>query len=698
MPIFIGPMSKNIVDTAIQFQKINKSSEIVFIPSRRQIEYNGGYVNNWTTKDFVRYVKSKNSAIKIQRDHGGPSQGLLDDDGYESLSEDIKYMDIIHIDPWKKYTLLHEGIGHTIKMLKYCHSLNPTLLYEIGTEESIRYFTVEEIETLIIAIKQNVSTELYKQIKYVVIQCGTNLCERKNTGNFDNLRLKQMLDLVYSYGFEAKEHNGDWVSKKIYDEKKKHGIKNINIAPELGEIETSVILDTINEEEYELLFNLCYTSNKWKKWVNTSFDPFKNKKETILISCHYIFSSKEFQEIKSKYINIDSKIQEKIYDKLLELYNIYTIRKECVLCFKNNFAEYFKNDLISTLSLGFNKIQEEARWMPFNLYVCNYCNTIQNKYLGNLDIIYSNNHIDTFGQTKNEMQTKFCKFITTHNNIDGIIEIGACHGSLAREILEDINTEYYIIEPSFTGDRSGLHVINNYIENENISHINANTFIMSNLFEHLYKPMQLLEQLQNTPNIKYIYINHPDFEHNVRNNTYVVLNCEHTFYLEHNVLINYFLKYGFKLKKQDNYKNHTIMFIFERIEPIVVEESTLINTYSIRDIDHFFNTMTKTINYLNNYMKDTTKKYYIWPASAHSISLFTNGLDYTRLDGMLDNSPNKVGKYLYGYNLLCSSFEEKIKTTDENICIIISGAGSYIDEIVINNSKITFIKTNDLNT
>ena len=34
------------------------------------------------------------------------------------------------------------------------------------------------------------------------------------------------------------------------------------------------------------------------------------------------------------------------------------------------------------------------------------------------------------------------------------------------------------------------------------------------------------------------------------------------------------------------------------------------------------------------------KKFYIWPCSTHSITLFQYGLDYTKLDGILDNSPN----------------------------------------------------------
>ena len=56
--IFLGPMSKNIVDTVIEYSNAF-NLPFTFIPSRRQVEYNGGYVNNWTTEEFVRYVKNK---------------------------------------------------------------------------------------------------------------------------------------------------------------------------------------------------------------------------------------------------------------------------------------------------------------------------------------------------------------------------------------------------------------------------------------------------------------------------------------------------------------------------------------------------------------------------------------------------------------------------------------------------------------
>ena len=107
MKYFIGPMSKNVVDSVIEYN----SSEIGFIPSRRQVDYNGGYVNNWTTGEFATYV---NGRVPIERAHGGVGQGYKYDNGMESFTHDSKYFDIIHIDPWKKYQDFNEGLQETI--------------------------------------------------------------------------------------------------------------------------------------------------------------------------------------------------------------------------------------------------------------------------------------------------------------------------------------------------------------------------------------------------------------------------------------------------------------------------------------------------------------------------------------------------------------------------------------------------------
>ena len=100
---FVGPMSKNVVDAVLEYNSEKKDFQIGFIPSRRQVDYCNGYVNNWTTETFAQYVKLNNNSTIVQRDHGGPGQGFFKDDGKESFESDARWFDIIHIDPWKEY-------------------------------------------------------------------------------------------------------------------------------------------------------------------------------------------------------------------------------------------------------------------------------------------------------------------------------------------------------------------------------------------------------------------------------------------------------------------------------------------------------------------------------------------------------------------------------------------------------------------
>lgn len=700
MSFFLGPMSKNIVDAIIDFSLKHPWQNVVFIPSRRQVDFTGGYVNDWTTETFVKYVKQRNPLILIERDHGGPGQGLNDDDGYESLAEDAKYMDIIHIDPWKKYSGLEEGIDWTVKMIEFCVERNSKLEFEIGTEEAIRKFTTSELEHIITSVKSKLSEEIFKKIKYVVIQCGTSLSEMKNTGMFDKERLIEMVTLTNKYGLLAKEHNGDWVSKEMVKIKKECDLKYINIAPELAGIESSVILEEIknSKEDYDRIYSLCYNSGKWKKWIAPGFNHELNKDLLILMTLHYLYSSEDFLTVKKKYNDIDQKIHTILYSKLLSFYNVYEVRTECVACRGSQFTPYFENDYTTSLSLGFSDTPSEEVYMPFNVLVCDTCKAVQTKYLGNLSIIYSKNHADYTGSLKLEMRQMFADFITEKNNTNGIMEVGGCDESLSLCLREKIKTTYTIVEPSFTGNSEGITLINDYIENVDITSFPVDTIVMSHIFEHLYKPMEILEKISKSANIKYVYLNHPDFEYNVKNDVYVVLNSEHIYYIEYDVLISYFEKYGFLLEKRYNYDNHSIFLSFKRFtETRLFDEIRLINKNTVKDISNFFRNMQTIVNKLHHIIKETpTKKYYMWPASAHSISLFACGFDTTLLSGLLDNSPNKIGKYLHSYNLYCSSFKEVLENKDPDSCVIVGGAGNYIKDIIIDNPIIQFIKITDL--
>jgi hypothetical protein len=318
---FIGPMSKNVVDTIIEFCN-ETGNNIGLIPSRRQVEWDGGYVNNWTTSDFSQYVSRKTNKIPLQRDHSGPGQGKYDDGGYVSLVHDCKHLNLIHIDPWKKYSDYVEGLRWTVDMIKVCDAINPGLQYEIGTEEAIRRFEVEDLHRLILDLKLELGASLFSKIKYLVIQSGTSLKGNTQTGQYDKNRLVEMVNLAKKYNLLSKEHNGDYIPVSTIKEKFDLGLDAINIAPEFGLIETQTYLDNIKDENtFNKFWEICYESDKWVKWVNADFNPNKQKEELIKICGHYVLSNPQFlSEIKSQFPDIDEQIKNNIKNKLNSLY------------------------------------------------------------------------------------------------------------------------------------------------------------------------------------------------------------------------------------------------------------------------------------------------------------------------------------------------------------------------------------------
>ena len=308
---FIGPMSKNVVDSIIEVD-----DGFGFIPSRRQVDYNGGYVNSWTTGEFATYV---NGRVPIERDHGGIGQGYKHDDGMESFMHDCRYFDKIHIDPWKEYNDFHKGFLETVDYINFIYLVvgNTKVKFEIGTEESIRRFEVYELEKLLRILEWTLKPEAFENIEYAVVQSGVglDLGKQNNTGTFDSDRLEKMINICKKFGKKSKEHNGDYLSNDEYKVRFDMGLDSINIAPEFGQLETLCYLEEMGEDIDEY-YNICYESKRWEKWVDKDFIPENNKKELIKICGHYVFSDERFLNMKP---NIDDKIKTVIKNKLRRL-------------------------------------------------------------------------------------------------------------------------------------------------------------------------------------------------------------------------------------------------------------------------------------------------------------------------------------------------------------------------------------------
>ena len=214
----VGPMSKNVVDSTIEIaNKFNTS--LMFIASRRQIDssdFGGGYVNNWDTASYSKYVKKrdKKNNLILCRDHGGPWQNNLElkkklnlvqamKSAKQSYLEDIKNnFEIIHIDAslnLRNNNKINDALERTYELYEYCyeqaHKFKKKILIEVGTEEQTGSTnTFEEIEFFLENLVKFCNVNNLPKLFFIVLQSGTKVMEMRNVGIFEsNIRIKNQI-------------------------------------------------------------------------------------------------------------------------------------------------------------------------------------------------------------------------------------------------------------------------------------------------------------------------------------------------------------------------------------------------------------------------------------------------------------------------------------------------------------------------
>ena len=324
----LGPMSTEIIDIVSDFAKFNKK-DIMFIATRNQIdkkEFGGGYVNNFSTEEYSKYIKKKkNKYIHLCRDHAGPF--LKDNEKNikfeaslektkESLENDIiNDFRLIHIDT----SMCKNKYRTADELISFCKSVasknKKKIFFEFGTEEHGIKVAVKKFEN---------DAAYFSQIEnkmFLVGQTGSLIKEIYQVGEFENEIAKNLVKLSKKYGVYLKEHNCDYIDKDQIIERKQIGINAINVAPELGYIQTRTTLFLANKfgikEDLNNYKKLVLGGKKWKKWI---YSPSMNNSNKILCAGHYHFSSQEYKllinEI-NKFVNF-KKFLKKILFKNLE--------------------------------------------------------------------------------------------------------------------------------------------------------------------------------------------------------------------------------------------------------------------------------------------------------------------------------------------------------------------------------------------
>ena len=323
---------------------------------------------------------------------------------------------------------------------------------------------------------------------------------------------------------------------------------------------------------------------------------------------------------------------------------------------------------------------------------------IQLKSLVPLDILYKDQHMDATGSTWTTYNNELTKFILNHYQ-GNILEIGGGSGKLANQVLslgKKIN-KYLVVEPNpLFKETERLKVKKTFFTKKLILDFNEyNTIVLSQVLEHVYDPRDFLKQVYDflPMNGKFIF-GYPNLEYLFSNNYTNAINFEHSF-----LMTEYFVDFllseiGFKINEKINFENHSHFYCVEKIE-YLNDKVILVNKYEHykKMFNEFIDFHLKLVTDLNNYLKLSEGPFFLFGAHIFSQYLFNFGLNNEKIKFVLDNSPIKIGKRLYGTELYVQS--PTILSDYENPVVILK-AGLYNEEIKEDilkniNSKTIFI-------
>lgn len=321
-----GPMSSEAIEAIFRYSHYNRI-DLMLIPSKNQIDYNGGYVNKWNTQQFMDYVNQMktqyfNHKVLVCRDHCGPGfNGNYDlEDTYDTIKEDIKNgFDLIHIDFCNFKGSREERLEASKKAVQLCLSLNPKILLEIGTDENEgTNFNITNLSELDEEI--NYFNKFCNPLFYVV-QTGSLVREIGQAGNFNENFVEKIKTALNKKGLKLKEHNADYLTKE--EIKRRVGkVDAMNIAPQLGVIQTSLVINKclIYGIDFNDFLEEVYSSGKWKKWLQKNSP--ENKFLCTTIAGHYLFGSENYKKIIQE-LEKREDIKESIITAIMEVIEHY---------------------------------------------------------------------------------------------------------------------------------------------------------------------------------------------------------------------------------------------------------------------------------------------------------------------------------------------------------------------------------------
>ncbi|MBT6448139.1 MAG: methyltransferase domain-containing protein [Flavobacteriaceae bacterium] len=377
-------------------------------------------------------------------------------------------------------------------------------------------------------------------------------------------------------------------------------------------------------------------------------------------------------------------------------------RNHSVVSYKENLERLYTFKNFPIFMGCTDEPSEDDMFMDMTWTIDRDSGLVQLLHLVPLEILYSKQHMDATGATWDKYNNLLAKFISTEYKGD-ILEIGGGSGKLAQKVtsMED-SLKYFIVEPNpLIKETDRIKIIKSFFSNKIKNKENKiGTVTLSQVLEHAYDPEEFLTEIRNfLPDDGIFIFGYPNLEYFFSNKHTNAINFEHTMLMT-DYYVDYFLsKTGFKILKKESFGNHSFFYSVQKVNEIKQIKTDVSSTFKgkYEKYKKMFNDFIvyheDMIEEINSKIQSHDGDIYLFGAHIFSQYLISFGLSTEKVICILDNSPIKIGKRLYGTNLKVNS--PKILSDSSNPLVILK-AGVYNEEIKTGiltniNSKTKFI-------
>lgn len=268
-----------------------------------------------------------------------------------------------------------------------------------------------------------------------------------------------------------------------------------------------------------------------------------------------------------------------------------------------------------------------------------------------LDVLYSEQHVDGCGPTWKTYYEELAAYILSQGPRH-VVEIGGGAGVLAKVALSrDPTLHWALMEPNPTISSEGnLEVVKGFFHRSLLEGRRVDAVVFSQVMEHVYNPRQFLRDIAEflSPGQQLIFA-YPNLALWLEKKYTNALNFEHTMLLTDRHLDTLLPEYGLEVVHKAPYREHSFFYTAtKRAHALAVPPMPNLYADYKRLFLDFISHHREMVDQINREIRETDDEVYLFGAHIFSTFLFAFGLDATRIQGVLDNSPTKEGRRLYG--------------------------------------------------